>query len=288
MRSTCACRDRTRAACRHLALASPDVRACARRRVPAPVRRLRFRAVAFLLGLPPAGGAARAAVVRSVRITGIGSGGVVRGLPAAAARPRPSAFPFRGSGAFGGPPAEVLRVARCRGRARRGDGGGDARSGRRGDLGSTVQAAAGRAWVRPGEGPRGGRRARARPPRSPDAPADRRRRRHPSPSRRRGSARRDVGTIRTDPFGARAGSGAARRRRPHDGCDRLRVCGRAAGGRRRRGLVARRGARGPAEVASGLYSARARAWVCGCPGNVSSVVDASRGRSDPRKATFGR
>ena len=33
---------------------------------------------------------------------------------------------------------------------------------------------------------------------------------------------------------------------------------------------------------------RARVWVCGCPGIRSPVVDASRGRNDPRKATLGR
>ena len=30
------------------------------------------------------------------------------------------------------------------------------------------------------------------------------------------------------------------------------------------------------------------AWVCGCPGEVLPVVDASRRRNDPRKATVGR
>jgi ComF family protein len=33
---------------------------------------------------------------------------------------------------------------------------------------------------------------------------------------------------------------------------------------------------------------RASAWVCGCPGDPLPVVDASRRRNDPRKATIGR
>ena len=37
-----------------------------------------------------------------------------------------------------------------------------------------------------------------------------------------------------------------------------------------------------------VYSAWAPVRVCGCPGRRSPVVDASRGRNDPRKATLGR
>ena len=37
-----------------------------------------------------------------------------------------------------------------------------------------------------------------------------------------------------------------------------------------------------------LYSGRASARVCGCPGDDPPVVDASRRRNDPRKATIGR
>jgi hypothetical protein len=133
--------------------------------------------MALLRGVHPRGRPARSPVVRSLRIAGFRSGRLVRGLSAGAAASRPGAVPVRGSGAFLGAPVEVLRMARRRGRARRGDGPGDARARRCRDVGAALPATTGRARVRSGEGPRAGRGPRARPAGPSDAAPVRRRRR---------------------------------------------------------------------------------------------------------------
>ncbi len=83
--------------------------------------------------------------------------------------------------------------------------------------------------------------------------------------------------------------GPARRRRPDHGSDGRRVRRRTAAGRRSGGRCSHGGAFAR-RAASGslLYSRRTPAWVCGCPGDVLPVVDASRRRNDPRKTTIGR
>ena len=90
----------------------------------------------------------------------------------------------------------------------------------------------------------------------------------------------------------RRAASAARRaggRRSDHGRNRRRVRRRAPRGRcggsraPHGGSIARGAASRPL-----LYSRRTPAWVCGCPGDVLPVVDASRRRNDPRKTTVGR
>jgi len=91
-----------------------------------------------------------------------------------------------------------------------------------------------------------------------------------------------------------SGARPARGRRPYhrrNRRNRRRVRRDSPGLRLRAGGSARRCSFRCGAQARGLEAAailgRALVWVCGCPGSVSPVVDASRGRSDPRKATLG-
>ena len=207
-----------------------------------------------------------------------------------------AAFVVRRAGAARDPPAEVLRVARCRGRDGRRDGrGGLAGRGRRGHVGPLAPRPAGRARVRPGAV------ARRRAGRTGSTC------RREALRRRRGD--RSPGAALAGPSGGTAMRGVFR------ACaapcpDLLLVDDVLTTGRDRFGLRPerswRRGARevhsltacrafstGRPGLAAGP-SRRPRLSSSGLPsGSVVArgrppVVDASRGRNDPRKATLGR
>jgi hypothetical protein len=250
--------------------------------------------MALLPGLRGRAGAARPAVVPAVRPSLAGRRRRLSRLPAATDRLGPVGVRVPGSGAAGGPATEVLRVAggrRCPGP---GSGGARPAAGRRRHVGAARLPAAGRARVRPG--PRPGRCAGA------GARPAARCVRAPCPSHRPAGAtdsgralRRDGRRVRPAPAPPGALRGAAGRRRPDDRRD-----GRLLRGRARRGgrghdpsphgvpVVLRpggagRGAGTPFPILetvlpSGSVVAR----------GTTPVVDASRGRNDPRKTTPGR
>jgi hypothetical protein len=209
-------------------------------------------------------------------------------LPARSDRPSPSSVRVRGPRPASGPPAEVRWVAgRGRG-ACPGDGAelGRPRGMRPRDVGPALEASAREPGVRPGRGPGPGGGARARASRGPAPRTRLGSRRLPGPTRWSGPASGRARPVRPGPAPQRAR--APRRRRPHDGGHRggLRLRARPRG--RGPGEPAGRGEVGPAGVPPKLYSSQTRARVCGCPGRGSPVVDASRRRNDPRKATLGR
>ena len=184
-------------------------------------------------------------------------------------------------------------LARCGGRDGRRDGrGGSAGRGGRGHVGAPRPRPACRAWVRPGAGAR----RRAGPPARPARQRDCCAAPWPPIAQARRSGRRAADGH------ARASSGPCERRRTGScsstTCSRParpsrrppRLCAPPARPRstagRRGPLAARAGARCAAAGAVGLSSGGlsfGSVVARGC----SPVVDASRGRNDPRKATVG-
>jgi len=266
--------------------------------------------VAAVPALRGACGGGHSAGVRTVRPPVGGTDCVVCRLPPAT-HPRGScALRVRGAARQGDPGAEVLRVA-SPGPVARGshDGGATASSGRWlrrecGHVGPPLPATPRRTRLRPGRGPRVARRQEARSRRGPAA--------GPSAgdpgagdSHREGASRLTSRRVRAQRSGPT--SGPPGRRRPDDRSHRCCVRGGSAGERcppsgRAHGrplvpwgcphpLLRRRvrttpAGRGDPPGAPGIMG-RARAWVCGCPEGGPPVVDASRRRNDPRKATFG-
>ena len=208
--------------------------------------------------------------------------------------------PLRGTGEAPPDAVEVLRHALERRSAgsvdARGDGSGAAtrvvadvcrRSCRRGaELGSARTEAEARAGVRPSSGAQSGGAPADGMAGSKSAPASDR----DASAGHAVGARPEAGVARSVPRG-RPASVASHLggRRPDHGRHRRRVRRGAPRCRCRRsgpphgGPIARGAASGPL-----LYSGRTPAWVCGCPGEVLPVVDASRRQNDPRKTTVGR
>lgn len=201
-----------------------------------------------------------------------------------------------GTGSRGGPPPEVLRMARGGGGARRPARGARPAAGRRRHLGAARAPAAGRARFRPGSCPRAGARTRAGSPRGRLRPPDEGDR-SASAANPRGAVGGHGRCVRAHPGEVGAGPAALGRRRPHDRRHRLGVRRSALRGRSARDPpphrlpVLRRPAAGASRLAPSL---RPRLYSSVLPsGSVvargpTPVVDASRGRNDPRKATLGR
>ena len=207
-----------------------------------------------------------------------------------------SAFAYRGPARGRGPPSEVLRVARGGGGARGGPRGARPAAGRRRDVGAARAPAAGRARVRPGSRARAGARTRAGSPRGRLRPPDEGDRSTGSTDPG-GAIGGDGRCVRVHPREARAGAPAAGRRRADDGRDRfgLRRSAPRGGGARdpspHRLPVVHRPAARTSRLAPALrpclYSGVLPSGSVVARGS-TPVVDASRGRNDPRKATLGR
>ena len=286
-----------RRACRRLALRSLGAGPGPRRPLPPTLPGLFGPRLAAVRPVPGRPSLVATAGLREVRPSARRGGAALRRLPAGTDRLGPGPPAVRRAGPPGTAPAQVLRPT-LRGRrpgAVDGRGPGPLAAprctrsgpGRPGDhVGTVGSAAPASPGLRPGRGPgRPGRRAprgagsAAAPPSGGDGSA--------GPAGRLRAALDPVRIVRAHRAGARQ-AGAGRRRAHH----------RRHGGRLRRGPPAGRGHRGrrahrgpgAGRWASGplLYSARAPTWVCGCPGERPPVVDASRRRNDPRKATFGR
>jgi hypothetical protein len=235
-------------------------------------------------------------LVRAMRATDGVASTLLRRLSAATRGGGTGAVPVRGSGGRGDPGDEVLGMARA-GPAPGGshDRGPRARRGHR-HLGPPIVAPSGPARFRPGRAPGAGG---GRPVGASRGPAASPGTRDQGPGAAHGgrSAKGPGRGVRRGPRSAPAGSACGRR--PDDRFDRggLRRgpagLGDPAGGRPDRGPLAgrtrplallRRPGRGsPGRIACD----RARAWVCGCPGDHPPLVDARRRRHDPRKATIG-
>ena len=276
------------------------------------MRRLHGRFVAVLCRMPLGAGAAGASRMRALRVPWSRLGPRVRRMPARAAGELASAVPVRRSRPDRDPPPEILRMARrCVG-LRRGHGGGGDPGGRRRHLGAVVQTSASRARLRSSARSRrgdgtptesaGGPAASSAGSDDAAGPQSRERATHRRPQRVRAGA------------GCSRGSRLARRRRAHDRGDARGVC-RGAGlgwrsrgscrhgrpialgavlggsrlpiaGRREPPVGSRRAAlQGPARPAYPRIGPTSGSVVAR---GTSSVVDASRGRNDPRKATVGR
>jgi hypothetical protein len=260
------------------------------------MRGVRLAGVAAVREVHRPGRPHHAALVRAVRPTLGGDPPLVLRLSTDRDRRRAGSVPLPGADRRGDPGDEVLGVARPGTPSRRRHGRG--RSGpprRRGDVGPAPPAATGSAWVRPGRGDR----AKPGPsPRSPSEAAAHPDPGHarPGPSGRLGPSPSPPGRVQGGVLGA--GPSAARRRRPHHRRHRSRLrsaapCvgrpnhlprgGGPLAGRPHPGALPRRW---PLRASPATIE-RARAWVCGCPGERPPVVDASRRRNDPRKATVG-
>ena len=220
----------------------------------------------------------------------------VRRLPAAADRVGESGVRVPRPGPRGRPPPEVLRLARGGGGARRRPGSARPAAGRRRDVGAARSPAAGRARVRPGSSARAGARTRARAARQGIRPPHQVHRPAGPPDARR-AVGGDGGGVRPHRPPRSTGPRPSRRRRAHD--RRHRVCLRRRPHRWRsprdpfpdrlplllgahRGTWAFAGAGGRCLYSSVLPSGSVVAR------GSTPVVDASRGRNDPRKATLGR
>ena len=225
-------------------------------------------------------------MVRAVRPTLARLGRSVPGLPASARRVRSFAVPVRRAGARGDPSAEVLGVAERCGRARRRHGRDRPADRGRGHVGTARAAPAGRAWVRPGAGARsgGGQPIASAGPSTRaaiggDRPAG-------ATTRRRTTCGHARCVRAGPPNGSRPATRHRGRRRLDDGshgCS-VRRCARARGRPRRRGAHGGTRVRG---TGAWLYSNGLSTGSVVARGS-SPVVDASRGRNDPRKATIGR
>ena len=235
-------------------------------------------------------------MVRSLRTTLTHQRRSMRRLPSDPDRVGASGVRVPGTRSGRGPPLEVLRVA-WGGRGPR-SGARSARpaSRRRGDVGPARGSAAGRARLRPGSRPRAGARTRARSPRGRLRPTDEGDR-STSATDPRGAIGGDGGCVRMHTWETGAGSPAPRGRRPHhrrDGFGLRRSAPRGGSARdpSPHGLpLVHRPAPRTSRLASSL---RPRLYSSVLPsGSVvargsTPVVDASRGRNDPRKATLGR
>jgi hypothetical protein len=207
-----------------------------------------------------------------------------------------SAVPVRGAGGRGDPGDEVLRMARA-GPALGGshDGGPRPRRGRR-HLGPPVVPPSGPARIRSSGAP-GARRGRPVGASGGSAASPGTRDQGPGPAHGGRPAKAPGRGVRHGPRPAQARPAGGRR--AHYGVDRGSLrrgpagLGDSAGGRPDGGpLAGRTGSlavlRRPGRGSAGRIACdRARAWVCGCPGDHPPVVDASRRRNDPRKATIG-
>jgi len=247
---------------------------------------MRLRHLAVLRGVPRGARAARSAVVRAVRPPLARHGRSLSGLPASARGVRSFAVPVRGAGARGDPPAEVLGMAERGGRARRRHGGGRAADRGRGHVGTARAAPLGRTWVRPSSRARRG----GGQPTRPAGPSTRAAIRGDRPPGATPGCRTTCGHARRVRAGPSNGSRSAPRhrgrRRLDDGSDGggMRRCARARGRPRSRGADGGTRVRG---TGAWLYSNGLSTGSVVARGS-SPVVDASRGRNDPRKATIGR
>ncbi len=260
------------------------------------MRRVWRRPVAVLRGVCGGAPPPDATVVPSLRSTPAHERREVRGLSSGADRVGASGVRLPGTGQGRGPPAEVLRVARGGRGIRSRPGGARPAAGRRRDVGAAGIPAAGRARLRPGSRARAGARARAGSPRGRLRPSDEGDR-SPGPPVPRGTDAGDGRCVRMHPSSPRAGSPPSRRRCIDDGRHGLgvrRSAPRSGSARdpspHRLSLVHR-----PASRTAWLAPSRRPCLYSGVlpSGSVvargqTPVVDASRGRNDPRKATFGR
>jgi hypothetical protein len=235
-------------------------------------------------------------VVRSLRTTLAHRREPMSGLPADADHVGAIGLRVPGACSRRGPPIEVLRVARGGRGARGSPRGARPAAGRRRHVGAARAPAAGRARLRPGSCARAGARTRAGSSRRRLRPKDEGDR-STSSTDPRGAIGVDGRCVRIHPREARAGSPAPGRRRAHHGRDRFGLRRSAP-----RGGCARDPSpdglpiiHGPASGISRLApSLRPRLYSSVLPsGSVvargsTPVVDASRGRNDPRKATLGR
>jgi hypothetical protein len=252
--------------------------------------------VAVLRGVQPGADPAAASVVPTVRSAVVDRGAAVSRLSTGIRRVGQVAVPVRGSGAIGGASAEVLRVARRRGGARRRDRGMRADPvRRRHHLGAARPSPIGRARLRPGPCARERARTAFAHPGAPVA-APHGHRRSPSAATGSRAAGGDAGRVRRDPNGTAADPPGGRR--PHDRGDGRGLRRGACRGRRpprppgdRRPVVPRSGGRaGPRVARTGPPCLSSGGPTSGSvvARGTSPVVDASRGRNDPRKATLGR
>jgi len=247
---------------------------------------MRERLLALLPGMSRRRRPSHPAVVCALRAAHRARGCPVPGLPTTRGRDRPRAVPVQRAGPRRRPPAEVLRLAGGGRGARDRDGRCSAArwSPRGGGLGAALPPTARGARVRPGRRARAGRRAAARPA-GPGPSPSRHKHLAAGPARRRGEAGRDGwGVPRRGPTAA---ASAARRRRPDDRSDRGGVCPRAPRSRSAFGLPAHGCASGIRAATRSVYSVGLTPGSVVARGGSSPVVDASRGRSDPRKATLG-
>jgi hypothetical protein len=235
-------------------------------------------------------------VVRSLRTTLAHRRGPMSGLPADADHVGAIGLRLPGARSRCGPPIEVLRVARGGGGARGSPGGARPAASRRRHLGAARAPAAGRARFRPGPRARAGARTRAGSSRGRLRPKDEGDR-STSSTDPRGAIGVDGRCVRAHPREARAGSPTPGRRRAHHGRDRFGLRRSAPRGGCARDPSPHRlpvihgSASGTSRLAPSL---RPRLYSSVLPsGSVvargsTPVVDASRGRNDPRKATLGR
>ena len=227
---------------------------------------MRLGAVAVLREVPFRARRAVAAVVRAVRRAGSAGQDRVPRLPARPDRDRARAVRVRRADPPRGPPAEVRRMARCRGcpRGRHGRGvGRRAVDAERGHLGPALARPARGPWVRPSASARASGGTHDRCARPPAPPTCRRPRTSGAPRRGRAS-RGDARDVRGR---GGTGHGRARRRRAHHGRDGRGVRVDAARVRGRdRGPAHRGSSRVLGTAASAYTRPRARVRVCGCPG----------------------
>jgi len=250
------------------------------------MRWLRHGHLAVLRWMPRGARGARSTVVRSLWPPRTRRRRAVWRLPAAACRHRSIAVPVRRGGACRDPSAEVFGVAKRGGRARRRDGGRRSADRRRDHLGTARSAPTGGTRVRPGASPRAGRGRQAgiagHPAHASIGGND-----SAGTASRGRAARGHAWRVRTDPPpGSRSSPSHPRRRRVDDRRDGGGLCRRARGCGRPRGRPAHGGTR-VRRAGSWLYSNGFSTGSVVARGS-SSVVDASRGRNDPRKATVGR
>jgi hypothetical protein len=235
-------------------------------------------------------------LVRAVRATDGVAGTLLRRLSAATRGRGTGAVPVRRADRRGDPGDEVLGMARAGPAFGGGHDRGPGPHCRRRHVGPPVVAPSGSTRIRSGRAPGAGR---GRPFGTPRGPAASPGTRDQGPGPARGS-RPAKGAFRRVRIGScGASEDPAGGRRAHHGLHRGRLRRRASGlgrsacrppdggplaGRARPLALLRRPGRGSA---GRIACDWARAWVCGCPGDHPPVVDASRRRNDPRKATIG-
>ena len=247
------------------------------------MRGMRGGPLAVLRGVPARPDGAGAALVRTVRTPVASVRARLPGLSTALRDVGARSVRLLGTCPAGRPQAEVLGVEGREQRAGRRHGLDGAAPGHRcGHVGAARAPPTGGARIRPGSAPGGGggRPARASQRRPPAAPGLHR---PPVASIRRRSPPGPPGGVRgRPPAGAR--TGAPRRRRADHGRHGRCLRGRPACSGSERGAPPGRGAVLRREC---LYSDGPSSGSVVARGS-SPVVDASRGRNDPRKATVGR